>query len=160
MKIREPASSIHYKTAIFMSRGIHLLYLCASGFSSVKWVQELNWLPSSLSRILRTVTFEVFGRQNATLCIFYSNLPCKYVLYIVHSGMVWHCEFFYENKSCLHALMLNYNFIINVLPFLNLILSCLSNAVETIPLPSPYTILFLESLWKFLGLCREVVQAG
>lgn len=42
---------------------------------------------------------------------FGTNLPCKYVLCIVYSGMVWLCKgFFYENRSCLHALMLNYNF--------------------------------------------------
>lgn len=43
MKMREPTSSPYITAYCHVPWNTSLVFLCASGFSSVKWAQELNW---------------------------------------------------------------------------------------------------------------------
>lgn len=108
--MREPVFIPHITAYYHVTWRASFVSLCASGFSSVKWARELNWLLASLSRTLRTDTLTSLEDKMLPCIRFGTNLPCKYVLCIVYSGTVWHRKSFNENRSCLHALMSTCNF--------------------------------------------------
>lgn len=57
------------------------------------------------SKSIEDRALQVCGRQNASLCICDTDLPCKYVSPVVRSVLMWPRDpcFWYESRSCLHA---------------------------------------------------------
>jgi len=97
--MHEPASIPSATAYRHVTWNTSFVSLCASGFSSVKWAQEFNCLPSSLSRTLRTDTLQSL-EDKMPPCVVFDILTCLvsmyYVLYtVVRCDIV---DFFYEKK--------------------------------------------------------------
>ncbi|XP_072586477.1 dual specificity mitogen-activated protein kinase kinase 4 isoform X6 [Vulpes vulpes] len=74
-KMKEPASVPSASAYCHVTWNTSFVSLCASGFSSVKWAQEFNCLPSSLSRTLRTDTLKSL-EDKMPPCVFFDILTC------------------------------------------------------------------------------------
>lgn len=168
--MKEPASVPSATAYCHVTWNTSFVSLCASGFSSVKWAQEFNWLPSSLSRTLRTDTLKSLEDKMPPY-VFFDILTCLVSMYYM-SYTVVRCDivnFFYEKKVVCMPPCETITLLFMFYVFWTWFFIFLSRAAGTVPLNvSVYPAVpgwavggggtgFGGSL---LEVCREVVQVG